>query len=411
MEAYHRYLKQLQDDPEIIVLDNRRDYPYLHLLIREAALRTRAGGEEVTRFFLTQPDLVVIGQVEEGKRALDLLNNRYRFIQFLPGLAEGKISLASLTGRFSPSLAEIDRKSPVLSLIPSLDSKIRELGFRLLPVPKGLARSFSSEVKFERAWGRYGNKKGQFDYPTGIAIFNSRVYVTDRGNHRVQVFSLEGAKRPRAGSEEGEYLQDFGKDRLDNPIAVAIEDNLIYVADSHGIQVFELDKDKVKFIRRFGDNTLPAGLAIESGKIYVTDSGKNRVIVFDREGKTLQVLRDKEFNRPAGIAIGDQEIYVSDSLNHRVKVLDWNGKIIQSWDEVELPKGIALSGREIYVVDSIGQQVKSFDVSSGKLLRSWGEFGVKEGQFRIPEGIAISGQRIYVTDALNSRVQVFRLGS
>jgi hypothetical protein len=44
-----------------------------------------------------------------------------------------------------------------------------------------------------KSWGEPGNKPGQFDTPHSIAVdAQGRVYVADRGNHRIQVFDGDG---------------------------------------------------------------------------------------------------------------------------------------------------------------------------------------------------------------------------
>ena len=47
---------------------------------------------------------------------------------------------------------------------------------------------FTREGKFLRSFGSRGEALGQFEYPTGITINNGVVYISDRYNHRVQVF-------------------------------------------------------------------------------------------------------------------------------------------------------------------------------------------------------------------------------
>ncbi|CAN5207546.1 peptidyl-alpha-hydroxyglycine alpha-amidating lyase family protein [soil metagenome] len=52
---------------------------------------------------------------------------------------------------------------------------------------------FSAEGKLERQWGRKGSGPGEFDTPHAISVdTNGRVYVADRENGRVQVFTPDG---------------------------------------------------------------------------------------------------------------------------------------------------------------------------------------------------------------------------
>jgi DNA-binding beta-propeller fold protein YncE len=63
----------------------------------------------------------------------------------------------------------------------------------------------------------------------------------------------------------------------------------------------------------------------------------------------------------------------------------------------------------IYVADGLGanNRIAKFD-KNGKFVRSWGQTGMANGQFRQPRAIAIDAQGlVYVADAGNRRIQVF----
>jgi sugar lactone lactonase YvrE len=52
---------------------------------------------------------------------------------------------------------------------------------------------FSADGKFLQSWGEPGTEPGQFRLPHGIAISpDDRVFVTDRENDRIQIFSRDG---------------------------------------------------------------------------------------------------------------------------------------------------------------------------------------------------------------------------
>jgi DNA-binding beta-propeller fold protein YncE len=62
----------------------------------------------------------------------------------------------------------------------------------------------------------------------------------------------------------------------------------------------------------------------------------------------------------------------------------------------------------IYVADGLGNsRIAKFD-KTGKFVRSWGQTGTANGQFRQPRAIAVDAQGlVYVADAGNRRIQVF----
>jgi len=67
------------------------------------------------------------------------------------------------------------------------------------------------------------------------------------------------------------------------------------------------------------------------------------------------------------------------------------------------------SAGNIYVADGLGNnnRIAKFD-KNGKFVRSWGQTGTANGQFRQPRALAIDAQgQVYVADAGNRRIQVF----
>ena len=63
---------------------------------------------------------------------------------------------------------------------------------------------------------------------------------------------------------------------------------------------------------------------------------------------------------------------------------------------------------EVFVADTGNDRIEVFD-RLGTLLRQWGSFGDKVGEFKEPSGIAVDANRVYVVDQANERLQVFDL--
>jgi DNA-binding beta-propeller fold protein YncE len=98
---------------------------------------------------------------------------------------------------------------------------------------------FDPEGAFLFRWGSGGAGEGQFSYPTGIAVTERRVFVSDWNNHRVQVFDLEGQFLSQWGSRG----QDEGQ--FQYPRGVCVHNGLAYIVDegNHRVQVFEVGRD------------------------------------------------------------------------------------------------------------------------------------------------------------------------
>ena len=215
--------------------------------------------------------------------------------------------------------------------------------------------SSASAFGYLTQWGNAGTGDGQFGASAGpegiVPGADGNIYVVDRGNNRVQVFSPTGAFITKWGS--------FGT----------------------------------------GDGLLngPFGIATDyAGNFYVVDSFNHRVEKFSSTGSFLEglgvgrrrrrhLLRDLHLRlpgRPAG-----------------------HGR-----QPVPIPLGVAVdAGDSVYVVGDGDSRVEKFD-SDGDFVAKWGSQGTANNQFDHPVGVATdSAGNVYVADTDNTRVEV-RLG-
>src|SRR4029077_1915559 len=93
--------------------------------------------------------------------------------------------------------------------------------------------------KFVRQWGTHGSGPGQLDTPTALAVDrHGHIYVTERGNNRVQRFRLDGTFVSKWGAS-GSGPGPFG-----GPEGIAVDTSgLVYVTDpmNHRVQKFSPD--------------------------------------------------------------------------------------------------------------------------------------------------------------------------
>lgn len=91
-------------------------------------------------------------------------------------------------------------------------------------------------------WGEEGSGEGQFQHPAGQAMDRfGNIYVADRGNRRIQIFD-----------SEGRYLTEFGRQVLNDPVDVAVDNSLrVYVTDAAAgdIEVFKVIYEMAEDIR------------------------------------------------------------------------------------------------------------------------------------------------------------------
>ena len=145
--------------------------------------------------------------------------------------------------------------------------------------------------------------QGKLQRPSDVLMHSSGlVYVAYWGNHCIAVFSQEGELVRTFGSEGG----GKGEFKYPSGVAVSPDDHHLYVSDlnSHRLQVFTLEG---RYVREFGTSqlkcprNLPHSLTVTSdGSVLVADRGNYRVAVFDKKGKLVHTIAVKD---PTDLAI------------------------------------------------------------------------------------------------------------
>lgn len=142
---------------------------------------------------------------------------------------------------------------------------------------------FSADGKFQFQWGTMGNGPGEFIVPHGITVdATGKVYVADRQNDRVQVFTAAG-----------EFLTQWKSPAMGRPYGVRIgKDGMLYVADGgeqpksppnrSGLAVLNLEGKVVATFGRWGNHDgqfmMAHDIALsQDGDIYVGDINGQRV--------------------------------------------------------------------------------------------------------------------------------------
>jgi len=157
-----------------------------------------------------------------------------------------------------------------------------------------------------------------------------------------------------------------------------------------------------------------SGTVDSTGRILVTDAGRQAVIVFDEAHGDLSIWEDAgnggSFRSPVGIAVqSDGQILVADADLGDVITLAPDGSPIGliGTDRLHRPTGLSINpaNGEIYVSDTAAHDIKVFS-QDGDWLRTIGWRGAGPGEFNGPTHLRFDSGRLYVTDTFNARVQV-----
>ncbi len=297
------------------------------------------------------------------------------------------------------------------------------LGINLAVPFFAFAQSVPYSYSFQ--FGTIGSGDGQLFGTGGLTVDAAgKVYVTDAGNSRIEIFDASG-----------NYVSQFsggltnprgiGVDSAGNIYVVGLTDNRVEKFDSSGVYQSQFGSAGT------GDGQFngPSAMTLDSaGNIYVVDESNNRVQKFDSSG-TFKFkfgtagAGDGQFNAPKGIALDNLgNIYVADGNNNRVEKFNSSG-VYQSQfgsagsgdGQFSIPSSVAINTNgDILVGDSGNNRVQIFD-SSGVYQSQFGSTGSGDGQFngsgqtpKSPSGIDFGPTgNVYVSDQGNFRIEVF----
>ena len=189
----------------------------------------------------------------------------------------------------------IQRLDHNLNFVASIQVE-KQGDFLGLGVPEGIAITPAGEIvlsdmqedclilldnvfHYERSFGGFGGGRGNLRDPLGICIDREgSIFVADSHNNRIAVFD-----------QFGNYLKDFGEKSLNIPSGVTVDQNQLTCVANTGYNSITVFDRQGNLILDYGE--LETGLSRLSrptdvkfgpnGKLYVVDSGNNRVVVFE----------------------------------------------------------------------------------------------------------------------------------
>ncbi|MFO0958722.1 MAG: thioredoxin-like domain-containing protein [Isosphaeraceae bacterium] len=182
----------------------------------------------------------------------------------------------------------------------------------------------------------------------------------------------------------------------------------------------------------------------EGGRLFISDTGHNRIVVADLAGKVREIIGNGEtgqadgaydramFNRQQGMLLVGEILYVADVENHQIRAIDLKAKTVKTvagtgkqgrlrsgggealatamnspWDLAPLP------GSDAMIVAMAGpHQLWKFDPKAGT-LEHWAGSGLEnstdgnleKSAFAQPSGLATDGKTIYVADSEASAIR------
>ncbi|HSA97871.1 MAG TPA: thioredoxin-like domain-containing protein [Candidatus Nitrosotenuis sp.] len=195
--------------------------------------------------------------------------------------------------------------------------------------------------------------------------------------------------------------------------------------------------------------SFPGKISISSaGKIAISDSNHNRILVTDVSGKVLHIIGNgkpglgdgdfasAEFFRPQGVAWRENDIYVADTENHAIRKISIEKNHVETvvgtgrqgpWISaggkgksvsITSPWDVAIQGSLVYIAMAGNHQIWTYDVESQMALPYAGsgheniiDGPVREAQLAQPSGLSILGDTLYFADSEVSAVRQISISS
>jgi peptidylamidoglycolate lyase len=284
-----------------------------------------------------------------------------------------------------------------------------------------------------------------FGQPTGIDIDSKQhIFVFHRAGRKwTDPFPesfIDKNTILELDAETGMIVNEWGANQFIMPHGLTVdkEDN-VWITDVGLHQIFKFNHDgqllmKLGIAKTSGNDSLhfnlPTDVAVAGdGSFYISDGyGNSRVVKFSASGNYLlewgtKGSDDGEFDIPHGITLDKKEnVYVADRENNRIQVFDKNGKflrVLKNKNSVsQLPSVTIDSAQQLYAIDfdytltpdigAKGSKIFQYD-STGTVNFQFGSSGENKRIVSWYHDIAVDNKgNIYVGDIRGIKLLKFR---
>jgi sugar lactone lactonase YvrE len=209
-----------------------------------------------------------------------------------------------------------------------------------------------------------------------------------------------------------EYL-DIWADKLNWAGHIAVTGDYVYVTEpgEHRIQIYSSGTHVQSIYNPMFE--CPYGLAILDGEIYVSDWATSRITVLTLEGAELRCWGEKGSGKtqlayPQQIAVANDRVYVADSDNNRIQVYDLRGHHVASWQLHRAPSALCIFNDELIVSGKQDLGILHLDLKndSGVLLEAWRPL---PGSARLGgiNSLAVTSDGLCVTNCAEGTLKIY----
>ena len=192
--------------------------------------------------------------------------------------------------------------------------------------------------------------------------------------------------------------------------------------------------------------SVPNGLAVSKNDVAIADTGHNRIILADHEGRVEAVIGNgcagdadggyakAEFNHPHGLTFHGGSLYVADTDNQRIRRIDLEHKTVSTvagtgkrefigggdyhamQAALNSPWDVAAAGNMLYIAMAGNHQIWRLDLKTRR-IGPWagsGREGLRDGpvgsaEFAQPSGLSLHDGTLYDVDPESSSLREISL--
>jgi RHS repeat-associated protein len=280
-------------------------------------------------------------------------------------------------------------------------------------------------------FGSLGNKEGQLEDPSGVAVNTStgNIYVASTNANRVEEFNSSGKFVAWIGTPGS------GNGQLSRPEALAIDSSgNLYVGDSGNSRIAVFNKEGVwsKNLTTQLSSAIGGIAVTPNGDIYATNTTVGDVVELSPSGEQLAKFGNTgqhytRLNSPTGIAYLESNgnshvLLVADTGEHEIWEYTSSGSLLRAIGgplagegSLSAPTGIAVNpaSDNLYVTDRSADAVKQYNYKTAAYVATLGSAGTGTGQFQAPLGAATTTSSgtstAYFADSSNNRVEAWTI--
>ena len=211
---------------------------------------------------------------------------------------------------------------------------------------------------------------------------------------------------------------------MKSPSGIAICNDDMYVSDTgiHALFQFKIESD-IRFVTKLGTRGTgngefywPTNLAVSThGDVYVADCNNNRVQILDSSLQYIRTLTEQSIQQPHDIKLTADSVYLLCGISPCIQVFSLTGDMLRSLitlgDQLQVVEAwhFCLDSDENIIISDCGaDDIKAF-TKEGTLIHSIGGRGHEVGTFVYPQGIALNNELnlVVISHNENYGLQIF----